>query len=145
MSSHGKPIDKDARNSAEVQLFSVAATDVLAELKHWLTFIATERRLSPKTCEAYARDVGFFLAFLTVAVSTVYAIRASYWTTPLIERHGLDFDVNSDGKLLVGPMARPGERGEAPSATVVAVNGRPVPPGRGQCPRGQSARRCRLR
>ena len=31
----------------------------------WLAFIATERRLSPKTCEAYARDVGFFLSFLT--------------------------------------------------------------------------------
>ena len=65
MSSRAKPIDKDARNSAEVQLFSVAAKDVLIELKRWLEFISSERRLSPKTCEAYARDVGFFLSFLT--------------------------------------------------------------------------------
>jgi integrase/recombinase XerC len=48
-----------------VQLFSVAAKDVLVELKRWLEFIGSERRLSPKTCEAYARDVSFFLAFLT--------------------------------------------------------------------------------
>jgi integrase/recombinase XerC len=65
MSSRGKLIDKDARSSAEAQLFKVAAKDVLVELKRWLAFIASERRLSSKTCEAYARDVGFFLAFLT--------------------------------------------------------------------------------
>lgn len=64
MSSRGKPKDKDARNSAEAQLFAVAAKDVRAELKRWLEFIAAEKRLSPKTCEAYARDVGFFLSFL---------------------------------------------------------------------------------
>jgi integrase/recombinase XerC len=65
MSSRVKTLDKDARNSAEVQLFAVAAKDVLVEIKRWLEFIGSERRLSPKTCEAYARDVGFFLAFLT--------------------------------------------------------------------------------
>jgi integrase/recombinase XerC len=65
MSSRVKTIDKDTRNSAEVQLFSVATKDVLVELKRWLEFIGSERRLSPKTCEAYARDVSFFLAFLT--------------------------------------------------------------------------------
>ncbi len=65
MSSRGKPKDKDARNPAEAQLFSVAARDVQIELKRWLEFIAAEKRLSPKTCEAYARDVGFFLSFLT--------------------------------------------------------------------------------
>lgn len=65
MSSRVKPLDKDARNSAEARLFSVAAKDVQAELARWLEFIAAERRLSPKTCEAYARDVSFFLGFLT--------------------------------------------------------------------------------
>jgi len=65
MSSRGKLVDKDARSSAEAQLFSVAAKDVLVELKRWLEFISAERRLSPKTVEAYARDVGFFLSFLT--------------------------------------------------------------------------------
>jgi integrase/recombinase XerC len=65
MSSRGKLIDKDARSTAEAQLFAVAAKDVLTELKRWLEFIGAERRLAPKTCEAYARDVFFFLAFLT--------------------------------------------------------------------------------
>ncbi|MBY0532269.1 MAG: tyrosine recombinase XerC [Xanthobacteraceae bacterium] len=65
MSSRAKSNADGARNSAEARLFSVAAKDVLAELKRWLEFIAAERRLSPKTVEAYARDVGFFLAFLT--------------------------------------------------------------------------------
>lgn len=65
MSSRTEPLDRDARSSAEVQLFAVAAKDVVAELKRWLEFIASERRLSPKTCEAYARDVSFFLGFLT--------------------------------------------------------------------------------
>jgi integrase/recombinase XerC len=65
MSSHGNRKDTDARNSAEARLFSVAAKDVITELKRWLAFIASERRLSPKTCESYARDVSFFLSFLT--------------------------------------------------------------------------------
>jgi integrase/recombinase XerC len=65
MSSRRKLINRNARNSAEAQLFEVAAKDVLTELKRWLEFISAERRLSPKTVEAYARDVGFFLAFLT--------------------------------------------------------------------------------
>ncbi len=65
MSSRGKTTDRDARSSAEAQLFAVASKDVAAELKRWLDFITSERRLSPKTCEAYARDVSFFLGFLT--------------------------------------------------------------------------------
>ena len=65
MSSRGKLVDKNARNSAEAQLYSIAAKDVAVELKRWLEFIGSERRLSPKTCEAYARDVSFFIAFLT--------------------------------------------------------------------------------
>lgn len=65
MSSRAKSEASDARSSAEAQLFSVAANDVVVELKRWLAFIGAERRLSPKTCEAYARDVSFFLGFLT--------------------------------------------------------------------------------
>lgn len=65
MSSRARAKAEEARSSAEAQLLEVAAKDVATELRHWLAFIATERRLSPKTCEAYARDVSFFLAFLT--------------------------------------------------------------------------------
>ena len=35
-----------------------------AEMARWLTHLRAERRLSPKTVEAYARDVRQFLGFL---------------------------------------------------------------------------------
>ena len=40
------------------------APDVAAELARWLTHLGAERRMSPKTLEAYQRDAGQFLAFL---------------------------------------------------------------------------------
>jgi integrase/recombinase XerC len=41
-----------------------AAPDVAAEIAGWLKFLGAERRMSPKTLEAYERDVGQFLDFL---------------------------------------------------------------------------------
>jgi integrase/recombinase XerC len=38
--------------------------DVAVEIAHWLTHLGAERRMSPKTLEAYRRDVGQFLAFM---------------------------------------------------------------------------------
>ncbi|MDI1347330.1 MAG: site-specific integrase, partial [Pseudolabrys sp.] len=40
------------------------APDVTAEIGRWLGYLGAERRMSPKTLEAYERDVGQFLAFL---------------------------------------------------------------------------------
>jgi integrase/recombinase XerC len=40
-----------------------AGADVAAQVTRWLAHLATERRVSPKTCEAYERDVRQFLAF----------------------------------------------------------------------------------
>ena len=40
------------------------ASDVAAEIARWLTHLGAERRMSPKTLEAYQRDVGQFLAFM---------------------------------------------------------------------------------
>jgi integrase/recombinase XerC len=41
-----------------------AAPDVKAEIARWLGYLGAERRLSEKTLEAYARDVGQLLSFL---------------------------------------------------------------------------------
>ena len=43
---------------------AAAAADVVAEVARWLAHLAAGRRLSPRTVEAYGRDVGQFLAFL---------------------------------------------------------------------------------
>jgi integrase/recombinase XerC len=52
--------------SAPVALDLVCAdTDVAAEMTHWLSHLRAERRLSPKTLEAYARDVRQCLMFLS--------------------------------------------------------------------------------
>ena len=40
-------------------------TDFEPFRRDWLSHLSAERRLSPKTLEAYARDLGQFHAFLT--------------------------------------------------------------------------------
>ena len=40
------------------------APDVAAEIDGWLRFLGAEKRMAPKTLEAYRRDVGQLLAFL---------------------------------------------------------------------------------
>jgi len=42
-----------------------ASPEVKAEVARWLGFLGAERRMAPKTLEAYERDVAQFLAFLT--------------------------------------------------------------------------------
>ena len=44
---------------------TMIAPDVAAEIGHWLGYLGAERRMSPKTLEAYRRDVGQFLDFLS--------------------------------------------------------------------------------
>jgi integrase/recombinase XerC len=40
------------------------APDVASEIGRWLAYLGAEKRMSPKTLEAYQRDVGQFLAFM---------------------------------------------------------------------------------
>jgi integrase/recombinase XerC len=42
-----------------------AAPDVAAEIRQWLAYLSAERRMSAKTLDAYRRDVGQFLSFMT--------------------------------------------------------------------------------
>src|SRR6266545_1200522 len=52
------------KNPREPDSLAVAAPDVAAEVARWLAHLAAERRMSPKTVEAYGRDVSQFLGFL---------------------------------------------------------------------------------
>ena len=44
--------------------FAFAASDVAVEIGRWLSYLGHERRMSPKTLDAYARDISQFLGFL---------------------------------------------------------------------------------
>src|SRR3989442_4245526 len=52
------------KNTKEPEALAVAAPDVAAEVARWLAHLAAERRMSPKTVEAYGRDVSQFPGFL---------------------------------------------------------------------------------
>ena len=68
----------------------------------------------------------FGLSVLTVVVSTIYAVRASYWIQPVLHQFNLDYDVTTEGKLVVGTP--PGREPALPlTAKVVAIDGKPVP------------------
>jgi integrase/recombinase XerC len=53
-----------AESAAEALNLPFAAADVVAEVIRWRAYLANEKRMSPKTVEAYARDASQFLAFL---------------------------------------------------------------------------------
>ena len=55
---------------------TLAAPDVTAEIARWLGYLDAERRMSPKTLEAYARDVGQFLDFLTQHLGGAPSLKA---------------------------------------------------------------------
>ena len=58
------------------------APDVSAEIGRWLGYLGSERRMSPKTLEAYERDVGQFLAFLAGHLGGTPSLKALARLTP---------------------------------------------------------------
>ena len=51
-------------SSAEDNTLQFASANLAAEVVRWLSHLGAERRMSPKTVEAYERDVRQFLGFL---------------------------------------------------------------------------------
>src|SRR6185437_6111641 len=58
------PMAKPVPATAPIELASADET-LAREVTHWLAHLRAERRLSPKTLEAYARDVRQCLMFLS--------------------------------------------------------------------------------
>jgi len=70
----------------------------------------------------------FGLAVLTVIISTIYALRATYWVQPIIYQYGLDFEVTTEGELKVGTFAPQGQKPAIPlTSQLVSIDGKPVP------------------
>src|SRR3954449_9684002 len=92
------------------------ADEVLAlEMTRWLAHLRSERRLSPKTLEAYARDVRQCLGFLCehwgrrVTLSGFAALEASDVRAFMAMRRGCDigggvFGCAAGGVPFVGPV-----------------------------------------
>jgi integrase/recombinase XerC len=51
-------------SSSDTDSITFASADIAAELRRWLAHLGAERRMSPKTVEAYERDARQFLGFL---------------------------------------------------------------------------------
>jgi integrase/recombinase XerC len=85
-----------------------AADDLIREITHWLSHLRAERRLSPKTLEAYARDVRQCMVFLgehwgaSVTLSRFAAIEATDIRAFMAMRRADDIGGRSLARSLAG-------------------------------------------
>jgi integrase/recombinase XerC len=85
-----------------------AADDLMREIIHWLSHLRAERRLSPKTLEAYARDVRQCMVFLgehwgaSVTLSRFAAIEATDIRAFMAMRRADDIGGRSLARSLAG-------------------------------------------
>jgi integrase/recombinase XerC len=85
-----------------------AADDLVREITHWLSHLRAERRLSPKTLEAYARDVRQCMVFLgehwgaSVTLSRFAAIEATDIRAFMAMRRADDVGGRSLARSLAG-------------------------------------------
>src|SRR5882672_9886357 len=63
-------------SSQEDNALHFASADVAGELVRWLSHLGAERRMSPKTCDAYERDVRQFLVFLNQHLGEPVTLKA---------------------------------------------------------------------
>src|SRR5580692_6712258 len=85
-----------------------ASDDVTLEMARWLSHLRAERRLSPKTSEAYARDLRQFLEFLgehwgtRVTLASFAALEASDVRAFMAMRRAADIGGRSLMRALAG-------------------------------------------
>lgn len=107
-----------------------AAPDLASAVADWLRGLRDERRYSPKTLEAYGRDVRQFLSFLashlgeTPRIASLNALRPADIRAFLARRRGEGVEARSLGRALAGIrslvryLERRGEANAAPFAAV---------------------------
>ncbi|MBN8943583.1 MAG: tyrosine recombinase XerC [Rhizobiales bacterium] len=83
-----------------------AAADTVAAVGRWLRHLGTEKRLSPKTLEAYGRDVRVFLGFLSGHLGEAVSLTALGQVAPrdvrafMARRRADKLDPSSIGRAL---------------------------------------------